>query len=1125
MKAKLKPLDFEKVEQIGLEQGHTHDGNVYSFVCERPSEWATIPGIDSGVTLVGCSFCARYASHLKQARPAVRGSKWSRCEVAVTQPSCIRNHALSPQHAKATEFYFSDVLGIQVAVLAGKLEHAEVGFPGKVPQPEDYMRTLVSTVVGESNYTHAKHAELDWVGQELSGVRTKHEKKRWVLAEVERSDSRDFIEAAEEMSIMADEKNTADAVAYAATNRQLVTKVGILGILENLKIETAIVGNELENEQKTYQKYCLGLEKCIQNFSYEGKCALASFKTPGTFRPPVDANVKKCLSTICVDGAPSVQKASRTFAGRNTLLLAIRDLCHLLNKHGENVSASEPMAEELRHHLFTKKYGFLKETMYSSRLGEKIAAAQVVILKANDGVLRRVLLSYSHSSVRFSGECDALINHCLTFLACTLANSDEADDDRRSAQKRAISFDTLTKVHMCIPMAIYSGLYTDLVSMWQICVQWSDRTVRDISKTDWLLQCKFKESVEAVFVKGCVFADWESCKRGLYTHVVMLQLSLKRKFWVGNKMLMHHDPEDPTMSKAAQIALKALRVAIAGLFALIDEGCDLKFLENAFRAFHLERWRLILEYLKRKSKATVDQTQWATDTNKHFETCYGLICKARGWPNCWMAFQRVIDFCVEEWVLVRPKDYDELASHGPVAAESDSPINETKTSSSDELNLQSWRLGFAKATANTPQLECERPKLMWYLNLCHTGTSGNERILKQVNAIWKSRSSFLSRQSLEDSVVLKCGSKAVSDWVDFMNVDAKKLPSKLPVRTINAKPKMKPRDRLRRADAFWRQTFEERYVLARKCSKQQVCKSNKQQVSKRKLKALQIATVKKIVARHLETKKKSLLANQPTVFGLPMKRFMVNDIQECLKECPAVQEVVESFKRRYDYKSKEQADRNLGKNPYLEESKRSEADQANTINKSDDVEAERQKANDISTENSFFVLRSDHEYYVQPPSVADHWRQVKLVSNAHVIVVKDLSFAAMPKTHNIDDDLAVAMLCGKRVATPEYVANGGNKDHLDTSIKFIGAIKRTRGVRLGDNFRSKHRYLTCVLEKVCAGSNVGWQLLTTDGEEDAFTKAKKPVSTLDNLSSFVDLLKHDAQYDRKRSAKGKYQRK
>ena len=65
----------------------------------------------------------------------------------------------------------------------------------------------------------------------------------------------------------------------------------------------------------------------------------------------------------------------------------------------------------------------------------------------------------------------------------------------------------------------------------------------------------------------------------------------------------------------------------------------------------------------------------------------------------------------------------------------------------------------------------------------------------------------------------------------------------------------------------------------------------------------------------------------------------------------------------------------------------------------------------------------------------------------------------------------------------------------------------------------------CVLEKVCAGSNVGWQLLTTDGEEDAFTKAKKPVSTLDNLSSFVDLLKHDAQYDRKRSAKGKYQRK
>ena len=58
---------------------------------------------------------------------------------------------------------------------------------------------------------------------------------------------------------------------------------------------------------------------------------------------------------------------------------------------------------------------------------------------------------------------------------------------------------------------------------------------------------------------------------------MVLQLSLKRKFWVGNKMLMHHDPEDPDMSKAAQAALRAIRVYVAGLFALICEGCDLFF--------------------------------------------------------------------------------------------------------------------------------------------------------------------------------------------------------------------------------------------------------------------------------------------------------------------------------------------------------------------------------------------------------------------------------------------------------------------------------------------------------------------------------------------------------------------
>ena len=190
------------------------------------------------------------------------------------------------------------------------------------------------------------------------------------------------------------------------------------------------------------------------------------------------------------------------------------------------------------------------------------------------------------------------------------------------------------------------------------------------------------------------------------------------------------------------------------------------------------------------------------------------------------------------------------------------------------------------------------------------------------------------------------------------------------------------------------------------------------------------------------------------------------------------------------------------------------------------VEKARDKVNTAS-ETTYCKLPTDHAMFAEvPTNVADHWKEVKLASNANVIIVKDVDFAVCPqRSHKTCDKLMIAMMFGKRIALPEYLQSGCNKDHLNTSMKFVGATHKVRGIVIGEEFAKKHRFTLQNIQKACvANGGKGWQVIAID-DEAAWAAAGKPVSHINAMQQFVDLLKADAHHDRNRSAKGKYQRK
>ena len=451
-------MSVEKIDKLANDVAIVHAGILYLWVAGRPQHWKLPVGCKADARLYGCTMCQHYVDHMRQTKKSLRGSKWSRHEVAISQPSGVRNHERCPMHTKAVEFFFQTQLQIKVQVKvlgseSGSPDVRVLEFNGLVPKVEDYLKVHVATMTLESNGSYKMQRELDFPGEHLSGVAAKCAKMRWAMSEEERSDNRTSCAVAWEVSLSADEKGKANVVLFSATNSKVETVQGVFGLLTHLRVDK---GHEpLGSEQRFHQKWVDGLEQLIQRFCQDGVCNLPTHKAGGVTDESVKANLKIALNTIALDGASGVQKAGRVFAGRNGLALVKRDLCHILNKHMEIVSQVEPTLVKMRHHLFKKDGAFLKELMYSERLQLKVASAQAVVIKEDAGVLQTLLLSYSHSSVRFAGETDSLFNLVLTYIACTLVNADEADDVRRKVPARAVSAATRDAIFLDITMSIF----------------------------------------------------------------------------------------------------------------------------------------------------------------------------------------------------------------------------------------------------------------------------------------------------------------------------------------------------------------------------------------------------------------------------------------------------------------------------------------------------------------------------------------------------------------------------------------------------------------------------------------------------------------------------------------------
>ena len=266
---------------------------------------------------------------------------------------------------------------------------------------------------------------------------------------------------------------------------------------------------------------------------------------------------------------------------------------------------------------------------------------------------------------------------------------------------------------------------------------------------------------------------------------------------------------------------------------------------------------------------------------------------------------------------------------------------------------------------------------------------------------------------------------------------------------------------------------------------------------------------------------------EATCFGLPLKRFMSNDeaCEALVASNPAIKKVIDSYTSRYEYRHDEKDRRDRGENAYKAESdaisksakrKQDAREQANT---------ERHYQN--HTDCDCVTLEPGSKYWTNPdPADIDStWTKAGLITNADVVVVSDLAFAAYPRSGRIDLTLQVAMLFGKRICLPEYLQRDKNVSGLNASVNFIGAANINRGVHITDEFKAKHRYVTSIIEKVVRlrTSPGGWQLLTL-AEHGTWKATSKPVALLDCMNSWYDLLRKDVRYDRRRSAKGTFQK-
>ena len=254
-------------------------------------------------------------------------------------------------------------------------------------------------------------------------------------------------------------------------------------------------------------------------------------------------------------------------------------------------------------------------------------------------------------------------------------------------------------------------------------------------------------------------------------------------------------------------------------------------------------------------------------------------------------------------------------------------------------------------------------------------------------------------------------------------------------------------------------------------------------------------------------------------------KIMVEDAQKLVDAHPKIKEVVDSFSKRYAFKTQEQSRREAGQNAYKAESDAMRKEVDKGLKAKADIVAARNADN--CAERLCFKLPTDQPYYADAPLTVDaRWSVASSISVADVLIVDNLDFAVVPKAGRIVFDLAVCILVGKRIVLPQYLANNKSKDGANTSIKFMAAADQTRGIVMSEEFKTKHRYWRSLIEKECTSRSSQkscWKLISP-AEEFSWSSANKAVSHLDCMNSRWDTLRCDVRFDRKRSANGTFQK-
>ena len=136
-----------------------------------------------------------------------------------------------------------------------------------------------------------------------------------------------------------------------------------------------------------------------------------------------------------------------------------------------------------------------------------------------------------------------------------------------------------------------------------------------------------------------------------------------------------------------------------------------------------------------------------------------------------------------------------------------------------------------------------------------------------------------------------------------------------------------------------------------------------------------------------------------------------------------------------------------------------------------------------------------------------------------VIVVRDLAVVQKARDSYIrmERPLLVAMLFGKRVATPLYCASASPVG--GSSVQFLPALRKKFGVYLTAKFRTSHGSTVDMFRRAVRTLGDKCSVKELDSEAEAWESGTMVIDSLDDFSTFVRKL---VSVSRERSDRGTY---